>query len=314
MNYLITGGTGTFGHECTRQLLALKDTDRLVIFSRDEFKQQEMAERFTDSRIRFFIGDVRDKERLLRAFHGIQVVFHAAALKQVPSCEYNPREAVLTNIFGAMNVIEAAIDCGVERVMALSTDKAVAPVNLYGATKLCAEKLFVRANGYASGTATRFSVVRYGNVIGSRGSLFAKTSTGVEFRLTHPEMTRFATSPEQAVRFVLDCLHIMQGGEIFVPKLSAFRVVDAMRQMTATGNIEITGMRPGEKIHETLIGPDEQGVREYDHFFIIEPLNPSWTYKRLYIGSSFSRDKCNWYTSKDLLSPDALRLVGDPNV
>src|SRR3990167_3260099 len=277
---LITGGSGTFGKACLARLLKGDAYDRIIIYSRDEFKQQEMAETLSDPRIRYFIGDVRDKERLIRAFHGVDTGIHAAALKQIRTGEYNPREVILTNIVGAMNVVEAAIDAGVKRVMAISTDKAVQPVNLYGATKLCAEKLFVRANAYAAGTATRFACVRYGNVIGSRGSLFDRWNNGSgKVVVTDPRMTRFATTAEQAVAFVLACLDRMQGGEIFVPKLRAFRLLDAIRQVTATGDVEIIGAQPGEKIHETLIGPEEQGVVDCGDSFVIEPAKPSWQYK-----------------------------------
>jgi len=278
---LITGGSGTFGKACLARLLKGDLYDRIIIYSRDEFKQQEMSEQFHDARLRYFIGDVRDLERLRRAFHGVDVVIHAAALKQIRTGEYNPREVILTNIVGAMNVVEAAIDAGVRRVMAISTDKAVQPVNLYGATKMCAEKLFVRANAYAAGTVTRFACVRYGNVIGSRGSLFDRWNNGSgKVVMTDPRMTRFAMTADQAVAFVLASLGQMQGGEIFVPKLSSFRLLDAVRQITATGDVEIIGAQPGEKIHETLIGPEEQGVADMGDYFLIEPANTSWQYKR----------------------------------
>ena len=277
---LITGGSGTFGKHCLKRLLRSPDIQRVAIYSRDEYKHQEMADVFHDQRIRYFIGDVRDLERLRRAFHGIDTVIHAAALKQIRTGEYNPREVILTNIVGAMNVVEAAIDAGVRRVMAISTDKAVQPVNLYGATKMCAEKLFVRANAYATGTPTRFACVRYGNVIGSRGSLFERWHNGTgKVILTDPRMTRFAMRADQAVEFVLSCLERMQGGEIFVPKLTAFRLIDAVRQVTATGDVTVIGAQPGEKIHETLIGPEEQGVVDCGESFVIEPANPSWQYK-----------------------------------
>lgn len=279
---LITGGSGTFGRACVSKLLTLDTYDRIIIYSRDEFKHQEMAESLNDPRIRYFIGDVRDQERLRRAFHGVETVIHAAALKQIRTGEYNPREVILTNIVGAMNVVEAAIDAGVRRVMAISTDKAVQPVNLYGATKMCAEKLFVRANAYAAGTATRFACVRYGNVIGSRGSLFDRWNNGSrKVIVTDPRMTRFAMTADQAVAFTIACVDRMQGGEIFVPKLTAFRLLDAVRQITATGNVEIIGVQSGEKIHEMLIGPEEQGVVNCGDYFVIEPQGPSWQYRPL---------------------------------
>ena len=279
---LITGGSGTFGTACIASLLRSTAWDRLVVYSRDEFKHQEMAERFQDAQVRYFIGDVRDRERLTRAFAGVDTVIHAAALKQIRTGEYNPREVILTNVVGAMNVVEAALDAGVRRVIALSTDKAVQPVNLYGATKLCAEKLFVRANAYGSGHATRFACVRYGNVIGSRGSLFDRWKNGTgKVLITDPRMTRFAMTVDHAVAFVLACLDRMQGGEIFVPKLTAFRLLDAVRQITATGDVEIVGAQPGEKIHELLIGPEEQGVVDCGEYYVIEPAHPSWTYRPL---------------------------------
>lgn len=264
---LVTGGSGSFGRHFVRA--ALGEYEKVIVFSRDEFKQYEMAAELNDPRLRFFIGDVRDRDRLCRAFDGVDVVVHAAALKQVPAVEYNPFEAVKTNIDGAQNVIDAALDCGVERVMALSTDKASSPVNLYGATKLVAEKLFVNAN--ISSRSTRFSVVRYGNVMGSRGSvvpLFRKLAPSGIIPITDERMTRFAITLDQGVAFVRDMLARMKGGELFVPKIPSFRVVDLAKAIAPDARIEVTGIRPGEKLHEELIGVDSP-VREEDGVYVI---------------------------------------------
>src|SRR5512145_3195869 len=227
---LVTGGTGSFGKKFTKILLEEKQPKKVIIFSRDELKQHEMqVGGFNDPRLRYFIGDVRDRERLVRAMHGVDIVVHAAALKQVPACEYNPMEAVKTNIVGTSNVVEAALDAGVQKVLALSTDKAVNPVNLYGATKLAAEKLTVQSNNYASGTSTRYSCVRYGNVVGSRGSVvpvFLKQRATGAVTITDERMTRFWLSLDQGVRFVMDCIEQMEGGEVFVPKIPSTKIVD----------------------------------------------------------------------------------------
>ena len=275
---LITGGTGSFGKKATEIILRHFKPKKLIIFSRDELKQFEMAQRFTDSKyrcIRYFIGDVRDKERLNRAFQGVDYVVHAAALKQVPAAEYNPFEAVKTNILGAQNVINVAIDRGVKRVIALSTDKAANPINLYGATKLCSDKLFISGNAYVGREETRFAVVRYGNVMGSRGSVvpffLKKKSEGI-LAITDPRMTRFWITLDQAVEFVLKCLEIMVGGELFVPKIPSMNMMDLAKAICPECKTEIVGIRPGEKLHEIMI-PKGAVCRtlEYENYYIIQP-------------------------------------------
>ncbi len=275
---LITGGTGSFGKKCTETLLTRYKPKKVIILSRDELKQFEMAQQFPDSRydnIRFFIGDVRDKERLYRAFHGVDVVIHAAALKQVPAAEYNPFEAVKTNILGAENIINVAIDQGVKKVIALSTDKAANPINLYGATKLCSDKLFIAGNAYVGREKTCFSVVRYGNVLGSRGSVIPffqeRKKTGV-LPITDPRMTRFWITLEQGVDFVLRCLDLMVGGELFVPKLPSMNIMDLAKAIAPECRTEIIGIRPGEKLHEVMI-PREEARRtlEFKDHYILRP-------------------------------------------
>ncbi|ALF08752.1 UDP-N-acetylglucosamine 4,6-dehydratase (inverting) [Parageobacillus thermoglucosidasius] len=275
---LVTGGTGSFGKKFVKKILEY-DVKKVIVFSRDELKQYEMAQEYTDPRIRFFIGDVRDKDRLYRAFDGVDYVVHAAAMKQVPACEYNPFEAVKTNIYGAQNVIEAAIDRGVKRVIALSTDKAAAPINLYGATKLASDKLFVAANSYVGGKETRFAVVRYGNVVGSRGSvvpLFKKMAAeGKKLPITDERMTRFWITLDQGVQFVIDSLARMKGGEIFVPKIPSMKVVDLAKAIAPEAEIEIIGIRPGEKLHETMITEDDaRHTVEFDNYYVITPEFP----------------------------------------
>ncbi|MER1998566.1 MAG: UDP-N-acetylglucosamine 4,6-dehydratase (inverting), partial [Lysinibacillus sp.] len=241
----------------------------------DELKQYEMKQEFTDDRIRFFIGDVRDKDRLYRAFDGVDIVIHAAAMKHVDACEYNPFEAVKTNINGAQNIIEAAIDRGVEKVIALSTDKACSPVNLYGATKLASDKLFVAANAYVGEKKTRFSVVRYGNVVGSRGSVvpfFKKIKHTGRVPITDERMTRFWITLEQGVQFVVDNLERMQGGEIFVPKIPSMNIMDLAQAIAPECEIDIVGIRPGEKLHEAMITKDDaRHTLEFDSYYIIQP-------------------------------------------
>jgi len=258
---LVTGGTGSFGRKFTEIVRRELGPRKLIIFSRDELKQHEMrVAGFDGDDLRYFIGDVRDAERLRRAMHGVQIVVHAAALKQVPACEYNPFEAILTNVNGAKNVIDAAIDCGVEQVLALSTDKAVAPVNLYGATKLCAEKLFVHGNAYAGAGQTRLSCVRYGNVVGSRGSvipLFLQQRESGQITVTDARMTRFWITLDQGVRFVLDAIERMRGGEVFVPKIPSMNILDLARAVAPDAQIRDIGIRPGEKLHESLVSEDE---------------------------------------------------------
>src|SRR3989475_8735828 len=244
---LVTGGTGSFGSHFVRTVLQCSEAARVVVFSRDELKQYEMAQRIPDGRVRFFLGDVRDVERLKRACQGIQVIIHAAALKQVPAAEYNPFEAIKTNVLGAQNVIEAALSTGVERVIALSTDKAANPINLYGATKLCSDKLFIAGNAYSGGRKTRFSVVRYGNVVGSRGSvvpLFLERRKDGVLPITDTRMTRFWITLEQGVRFVLASLSRMRGGEIFVPKIPSMRIADLAAAVAPECRLEVIGIRP----------------------------------------------------------------------
>jgi len=278
---LITGGTGSFGKKFAEVMLKEYHPKKLIIFSRDELKQHEMQNGgFDHESIRYFIGDVRDVDRLRRALRGVDIVVHAAALKQVLACEYNPIEAVLTNVMGARNVIEASLDCGVENIMALSTDKAVNPINLYGATKLVAEKLFIQANSYRGDKNTKFSCVRYGNVIGSRGSvipLFISQKNTGKITVTDPRMTRFWITLDQGVQFVISCIEKMHGGEIFVPKIPSMKILDLVKAVAPECKIEHTGIRPGEKIHEILISEDEvRTTIETDDMFIIQPVHPWW--------------------------------------
>jgi UDP-N-acetylglucosamine 4,6-dehydratase len=278
---LVTGGTGSFGKQFVEIMLNEYHPSKLIIFSRDELKQHEMRVMgFDHPSLRYFIGDVRDEERLRRAMNGVDIVVHAAALKQVPACEYNPMEAVKTNILGSSNVIDAALDMGVGKVLALSTDKAVNPVNLYGATKLAAEKLFVQSNAYAAGSATRFACVRYGNVVGSRGSvvpIFIRQRQNGKLTLTDERMTRFWLTLEQGVRFVIRCVEEMQGGEVFVPKIPSTRIVDLARVIAPGAEYEVTGIRPGEKLHEVLIHEDEaRSTVELDDMFVVQPTGSLW--------------------------------------
>jgi len=275
---LITGGTGSFGKKCTEIILKRYKPKKLIIFSRDELKQWEMAQQFPDTQydcMRYFIGDVRDAERLKRAFQGVDYVIHAAALKQVPAAEYNPFEAVKTNIIGAQNVINVSIDSGVKRVMALSTDKAANPINLYGATKLCSDKLFIAGNAYVGHDQTTFSVVRYGNVVGSRGSVipfFLKQREQGVLTITDPRMTRFWITLEQGVDFVLWCLEHMCGGELFVPKIPSMNIMDLTAALAPGCEAKVIGIRPGERLHELMIPKDEaRKTVEYEKFFVIQP-------------------------------------------
>ena len=275
---LITGGTGTFGQALVGRLLKDNQIKKLIIFSRDEFKQHQMQQTFADpqKKLRFFIGDVRDRERLERAFHGVDIVVHAAALKQVPAIEYNPTEAIKTNINGSQNVIDAALDAHVGKVLLVSSDKAVQPINLYGATKLAAEKLFVAANVYRSEKdSTAFSVVRYGNVVGSRGSFIELLRTQREtgtITLTHEKMTRFWITVEDVMDVVLESLSLMQGGEIFVPKMGNMAVIDVVKMLVPECKVKVTGIRPGEKLHEVLI-TEYEAPRAHDigYAYVIKP-------------------------------------------
>jgi len=313
---LVTGGTGSFGSRFVQAALEKHRPRRLIVFSRDELKQSELAARLQHPVLRFFLGDVRDRERLVRAMHGVDVVVHAAALKQIPACEYNPFEAIQTNVMGGKNVIDAAIDCGVKRVIALSSDKAVNPINLYGATKLCAEKLFVQANSYGFPRGTRFSCVRYGNVIGSRGSVIplftAQRARGV-VTVTDPRMTRFWITLDQGIAFVLRCLGVMRGGEIFVPKLPSTHIVDLVEAVAPDCRTEFVGIRPGEKLHEVLISEDEaRQALEVDGMYVIEPVLPRWGYQpwtegaRLPASFSYASN-----TNDHFLTPAEMRSLVD---
>lgn len=269
---LITGGTGSFGKNFVSHLLANTKAKKIIVFSRDEFKQSQMNKELTNSRLRFFIGDVRDLKRLHRAFAGVDIVIHAAALKQVTTLEYNPFEAVKTNIVGSQNVIEAAIDQGVEKVILISTDKAVHPSNLYGSTKLCAEKLFISGNSYAGGK-TRFSCVRYGNVIGSRGSVVDLLLNNKNIlSITDERMTRFWITLEQSFGLVYFALQNMEGGEIFIPKIPSMKITDLFETISPKNPRKATGIRPGEKLHEILLTKDEAThARELLKYFVILP-------------------------------------------
>ena len=274
---LITGGTGSFGKKMVQIILKEYKPEKLIIFSRDELKQFEMSQRWSTKKypcIRYFLGDVRDKERLSRAFHGVDYVIHAAALKQVPAAEYNPEEFIKTNILGGMNVIDAALINKVRKVVALSTDKACNPINLYGATKLCADKLFVAANIYGGHDKTIFSVVRYGNVVGSRGSVVPffkeRAKTGI-LPITDSRMTRFWITLDQSVHFVLRVIDLASGGEIFVPKIPSMHIVELAKAIAPECTQEVVGIRPGEKIHEILIGEDEgRNAIEYDECYVVK--------------------------------------------
>jgi UDP-N-acetylglucosamine 4,6-dehydratase len=281
LTVLVTGGTGSFGKKFAEIVLRDHSPKKLIIYSRDELKQHEMRmSGFDHVNLRFFICDVRDKNRLYRAFQGVDIVVHAAALKQVPACEYNPLEAVNTNINGAANIIDAAIDSGVKKVLALSTDKAVNPINLYGATKLVAEKLFVQANAYSGQGGTRFSCVRYGNVVGSRGSvvpLFEKQRETGTVTLTDERMTRFWITLEQGARFVIRTIEMMLGGEVFVPRIPSMRMTDLADVIAPNCERKIIGIRPGEKLHEILVSRDEsRHAVEADEMFIVQPIHPWW--------------------------------------
>lgn len=277
---LVTGATGSFGKRFIRAVLDKHQPERLIVFSRDELKQFELRQQLQAPNLRYFLGDIRDKERLYRAFDGIEIVIHAAAMKQVPASEYNPMEAIKTNIIGAENVINVCIDQEVKHVIALSTDKAANPINLYGATKLCADKLFIAANALSGRHRTRFSIVRYGNVIGSRGSVIPffmqRRASGV-LPITDERMTRFWITLGQGVEFVLDSLGRMQGGEIFVPKIPSMKVTDVARVVAPECRTEIIGIRPGEKLHETMITNDDAiNTAEFESHYAIQPFADWW--------------------------------------
>ena len=311
---IVTGGTGSFGKKFTEILTRDFSPKKLIIFSRDELKQHEMRQLFPEDgpvQMRYFIGDVRDLDRLERAFHGVDIVVHAAALKQVPACEYNPFEAIQTNVIGAKNVIDAAIDQGVKKVLALSTDKAVNPVNLYGASKLCAEKLFVHGNAYHTLGATPISCVRYGNVVGSRGSvipLFLEQRKTGRITVTDPRMTRFWITLDQGVRFVIKCIEQMQGGEVFVPKIPSMTITDLVKAIAPECEVESIGIRPGEKLHEVLLSDDEaRQTLELEDMFVVEPMHSFWQNgtwrdgRRLHDGYRYASDNNTlWLTVDDL--------------
>lgn len=282
---LITGGTGSFGKKFTEYVLHKLHPKKIIIFSRDELKQFEMQQKFSHDSLRYFIGDVRDKDRLHRAFHGVDIVVHAAALKQVPAAEYNPFEAIKTNILGAQNIIDVAIDQRVKKIIALSTDKAANPINLYGATKLCSDKLFVAGNAYAASENTRFSVVRYGNVVGSRGSVipfFKQKKTSGVIPITDKRMTRFWITLDQGVDFVIQSLDRMKGGEIFIPKIPSMNIMDLAKAVAPGCKYEFVGIRPGEKLHEALISEDDgRKTLEYEDHYIIQPDFSWWSEKKV---------------------------------
>ena len=289
-NILVTGGTGSFGHAFIRTVLERYQPRRIVVFSRDELKQYEMEQKIQaedKDRVRFFIGDVRDSERLEVAMREIDVVIHAAALKHVSAAEYNPFECVKTNIHGAENVVMAALRANVKKIIALSTDKAASPINLYGASKLAADKIFVAANNYSGSQNTRFSVVRYGNVLGSRGSVLPFfenliASGATTLPITHPDMTRFWITLQQGVDFVLSSLAIMSGGEAFVPKIPSMKVVDVARALAPDLKHEVVGIRPGEKLHETMVTQDDGRLTlELEDRYIIEPALTFWSNSHL---------------------------------
>jgi UDP-N-acetylglucosamine 4,6-dehydratase/5-epimerase len=309
---LVTGGTGSFGKKFVELMLRDYHPQKLIVFSRDELKQHDMRTAgFDHPSLRYFIGDVRDPQRLQRALSGVTVVVHAAALKQVPACEYNPFEAVQTNIMGGRNVIDAAIDQGVRRVLALSTDKAVNPINLYGATKLCAEKMFVQANAYAGAQDTRFACARYGNVVGSRGSVipvFMEQKKRGKVTLTDARMTRFWITLEQGVKFVVGCIEKMHGGEIFVPKLPSMKLLEMAEALAPGCEVETIGIRPGEKLHEVLVSEDEaRNTLELPDMYVVQPAHAWWRRENweggrpLAEGFRYTSDNnSRWLTNREL--------------
>jgi UDP-N-acetylglucosamine 4,6-dehydratase len=318
---LITGGTGSFGNTFVPMTLSKYNPERLVIYSRDEMKQWEMAQKFTgDRRVNFIIGDVRDKDRLIRSLDGIDYVVHAAATKIVPTAEYNPFECVKTNINGAMNLIDACIDSGIKRVVALSTDKASNPINLYGATKLASDKLFVAGNAYAGTHETRFSVVRYGNVMGSRGSVipfFMSLAKTEKLPITDPRMTRFMITLEQGVELVWHAFDDMSGGEIYVKKIPSMSILDIANAVAPTAEQKIIGIRPGEKIHEQMIGlEDAPHTYAYANHYKILPLIHNWSSDPLRIKNGVKVDDNFTYTSdnnSEWMSMEELRVWIETN-
>ena len=309
---LVTGGTGSFGKRFVATALEKLQLKKLVIFSRDELKQYEMQQSFDADHVRYFIGDVRDRERLHRAFEGIDVVIHAAALKHVPAAEYNPFEAIKTNVLGAEHIVNAAIDHGVKRVIALSTDKAANPINVYGATKLCSDKLFIAGNVYAGARTTRFSVVRYGNVVGSRGSVIPfflerRKHTGT-LPITDPRMTRFWITLQMGVDFVIDCLQRMDGGELYVPKIPSMNIMDLANAVAPECKHEIVGIRPGEKLHEIMVPDDDarNTIELEDRYVILPHFDYAWhekykSTKRCPEGFRYASDTNDRWLSRDQL-------------
>lgn len=313
---LITGGTGSFGRAFTRYALEHLNPNVIRIFSRDELKQAEMREEFKSQKLRFFIGDIRDADRVERALRGVDIVIHAAAMKRVEVCEYNPFEAIMTNIMGTQNVINKAIDCGAEKIISISTDKAANPVNLYGATKLCQEKIVTQSNSYVGPKKTRIACVRYGNVVGSRGSvvgIFKQQKDSGELTITDDRMTRFWITLDQAVRFVHSSIEMMRGGEIFVPKIPSMKVTDLAAAVAPKNKIRITGIRPGEKLHELMITEDEaRHCKDLGDRFLIEPEFPWWDSEFHSGGKSVSHEfryasntNTEWLTIEELK-----RLIG----
>ena len=329
-NMLITGGTGSFGKRFISRVLKRYKPNRLIIFSRDELKQFELRQQYPTSEyqnLRMFVGDVRDRDRLYRALDGVDIVVHAAALKQVPTAEYNPLEAIKTNILGAANLIDAAIDRNVKKVMALSSDKAANPVNLYGATKLCADKLFVAANAYSGAHKTRFSVVRYGNVVGSRGSVIpyflAQRPTGC-LTITDPRMTRFLITLDQGVDFVLNCMETMRGGEICVPKIPSVRIMDLARVIAPECKHKFIGVRPGEKLHEVMVPEDDARLTiEFDDHYLIQPSHSYWDKKAFLDGRpqnpcpdgfKYSSDTNTQWLTDEEISGMVEMVTADPDI
>ncbi len=326
---LITGGTGSFGKKFISTLLERYTPKKVIIYSRDELKQYEMQQNIKFRKngvlMRYFIGDVRDEKRLIRAMEGVDIVIHAAALKQVPAAEYNPFEVVKTNILGGQNVIDASLLCGVKKVIALSTDKAAAPINLYGATKLTSDKLFIAANNYKGKHDIRFSVVRYGNVMGSRGSVipfFISKKDAGSLPVTDERMTRFNITLQQGVDFVISCLEIMWGGELFVPKIPSYRIVDVAKAISKNAKINITGIRPGEKIHEEMITEtDSLNTIEFENYFVILPSTPLWDIEKFRKESNKKEGKfCelgfkyNSGTNREFLTVDEIKQLIKDNV
>ena len=306
---MVTGGTGSFGNAFARTVLDHHDLAKLIIFSRDEMKQYEMQQRIKDPRVRFFLGDVRDVDRLKRATQGVEVIIHAAALKQVPAAEYNPFECIKTNVLGAQNVIEAALSTGVERVIALSTDKAANPINLYGATKLCSDKLFISGNAYAGRSPLRMGVVRYGNVVGSRGSVvpfFKDVKKTGRIPITDPRMTRFWITLEQGVQFVIASLQRMRGGELFVPKIPATDIMTLATAMAPECKTDVIGIRAGEKLHETMIGEDDaRRTLDMGEYYVVEPEFPWWDNEHISGGSPVA----DGFSYRSDTNPDQLTVA-----